>query len=433
MNQKQNIEQFLNIPEIFLIEFNFKNSSIEVREQLTFNDVFLRDFYEIIQGHCKEFAYISTCNRVSFYFTSSDYHKSADFIRCELARLVDKPLEQLETQMLNMYGSNAIRHLLSVISSLDSMVLGENEIFGQIKTAYKKCVKLGTTGLIINRLFHQAFSTGKRVRNETDICKNPLSIASIAVEKAVEAYGALKNKDILIVGSGEMADLLLKNIIKQGHDNTITIANRSKEKAEELLHSNNVKQYNVIHINELRSSDISYDLIFTSTSSRQYLLEYETIKNSALKNLIVCIDISVPRNINPNIKDHDSVLLFDIDDLREISNRNLERREGSISKVKEIIEQDIEEFLFWYSGLEMTPIIVKLQNKFDEVRIQELQKYKNKKLSHLSENDFQIIEELTRQIMIKTLHNPITALKKYQQRKPDSHVSLETIIEELFH
>jgi glutamyl-tRNA reductase len=331
-----------------------------------------------------------------------------------------------------------VKHLLSVVSSLDSMVIGENEITGQIKESYKKAVESGTTGTILNRLFHRAFTTAKRVRTETEISKNPLSIASIAVEQAKSIFHDISTKSALLIGAGEMGELILKYLVKENL-NKIVLANRTSENAERICRD---IDYNaeIISLNKVDQALAQVDIVITSVTAPHHVITSADIKNIMFEREgkpIFLIDIAVPRNIDPSVTETENVYLYNVDNLKDIADNNMRGRMLELDKAKSIIDEDVDEFVHWYDELSIAPTITVIKNKFDEIRNIELNKYRSRKMKHLSEEDFKLVEEITCQIMNKTLHNPIINLKKQRNccAEPETDESLKKntkFLEDLF-
>ena len=432
MNRK--IEKKTNeIPEIVLVGLSHKSAPVDIREKFTLDEKIIPEFLEKAKkGAINEIVYLSTCNRMSVYFTAVDVHRAVNHIISLLEEYSGLQREMFENYLYRKYSRDAILHLLSVASSLDSMVVGENEIIGQVKQAYRASVDNKKTGILLNRLFHQAFNTAKKVMTETKISQNPLSIAFIAVERAKSVFGDLSDKKTLLIGAGEMGELILKYFTKSSV-REITIANRSLHNAEKIVNEIN-REAHVIPLDDIELAAVDADIIITSISCQNHVLGYDLLKRISEKRdeQLFLIDIAVPRNIDPSAAELSRITLFNIDDLKQISDENMKNRLGEIEMASRIVNSDATEFFTWYEGLEVVPIINKLQKKFDEVRINELKRYRQKKLKHLSETDFAFVENLTEQIMTKTLHNPIMALKRYQTSRSNSHLDLESIIEELF-
>lgn len=428
------------VPEICMIGMNHKTAPVGIRENFSLNDENISELLQRLHSvDIKEAVCISTCNRVEVYLVSDEAWQTIEEVIKIFEEISSLSRENFESSLYKKYSIDAVHHLLSVTSSLDSMVVGENEIIGQVKDAYKQSAELKSTGQILNRLFHQAFNTAKRVRTETEIAKNPLSVAYIATELAKSIFEDLSRKKALLIGAGEMGELILKYLTKY-NVNDITIANRSFHNAERIANNINIEAH-IITLDDIKATTNEFDIIISSLSSPNYIITPETTRNAIKKRKnrpLFLIDISVPRSIDPEISKLDNVFLYNIDDLKSIADENLKSRLKEVELAKHLIKSDTEEFYEWYEGLAIVPIIVNIQKKFEEIREIELDKYKRKKLKHLQQDDLTIIEELTKQIMKKILHNPIMYLKSHQSNskredaKRDSIREIIKIVEELF-
>ncbi|MDY6934733.1 MAG: glutamyl-tRNA reductase [Spirochaetota bacterium] len=403
------------IPEIILIGMSHKTAPVKMREHFSLANENISEFLlRLCSCGIKEAVCISTCNRVEVYVASHDIKESVDSVLEIFEEISSLKRDDFEDSIYKKYSKEAILHLLTVASSLDSMVVGENEIIGQVKEAYRKSSIEKCTGQILNRLFHQAFNTAKRVRTETEIAKNPLSVAYIATELAKSIFEDISQKKALLVGAGEMGELILKYLTKCNIGEVI-IANRSFHNAERIANNIN-REARIITLEDIRYSAAEVDIIISSVLTPEYMITPITAK-SAIKRRgnqpLFMIDIAVPRSIEPEVGRINNVFLYNIDDLKSIADENLKSRLREVELAESLIELDAEEFYEWYEGLVVVPTIVKIQDKFDEIRKKELNKYKRRKLKHVSDEDFQLIEELTNQIMTKTLHNPIVYLKNH--------------------
>lgn len=400
--------------EIGLIGLNHITAPVDMREKFSLDENDVSMILERTKAEgIDEVVCVSTCNRMEIYFTSPDSLSTVESILGIIEDISSLSKDQFKNILYKKYSKEAVFHLLTVTSSLDSMVIGENEIFGQIKDSYRNSVEKKRTGSILNRLFHQAFNTAKRVRTETEISKNPLSVAFIATELAKSIFDDMAKRKALLIGAGEMGELILKYLTKYNLSG-ITIANRSYHNAERIVSEIN-KKADIIPLDDIYRTLPDVDIIISSVSSPDYIISYEqakdTLKKKKGKSPIFLIDIAVPRSIDPKITKLGNMFLYNIDDLKSIADKNLKRRLKEVDLAKQLIESDTEDFFKWYDQLSVVPTIVKIQNQFNEIRIDELDKYKRRKLKHISEEDFCIIEELTKQIMTKTLHNPIIYVK----------------------
>ncbi len=277
------------------------------------------------------------------------------------------------------------------------------------------------------------------MRSETEISKNPLSVAFIATDMARCIYPDLSEKKALLVGAGQMGELILKYLTKYGVGEII-IANRSLHNAERIAEEIN-RDARVILLDEIMNIAYDVDIVITSVSAPHYMITAEMIRAvmpERDERPLVFIDIAVPRNIDPEVGDIDNVHLYNVDDLQGIASENLKNRLNEVQLAEEYIDQNVREFMEWHGEMSLTPTITTIQNKFDEIRCSEVERYRKKKLKHLSAEDFEIVEDLTRQIMSKTLHNPIMNLKKQHRcgddRKHDAEVLRRKtkFVEELF-
>ncbi|MCP4553488.1 MAG: glutamyl-tRNA reductase, partial [Bacteroidetes bacterium] len=261
----------------------------------------------------------------------------------------------------------------------------------------------------------QAFKTAKRVRTETAIAKNPLSVAYIATELAKSIFEDISRRKALLIGAGEMGELILKYLTKFNIEEII-IANRSFHKAERIASEIN-REVRIITLDDIKDMASEVDIIISSVFVPDFLLTYNVARDLLKKRKnqpLFMIDIAVPRSLDPEAGKVKNIFLYNIDDLKSIADENLKNRLKEVELAKQLIDLDTDDFFEWYEGLSIVPSIVSIQNKFDEIRKKEIKKYKKRKLKHVSEDDLNIMEELTAQIMKKTLHNPILYLKGYQ-------------------
>lgn len=411
------------IGNLVLLGLSHKTAPVETRELFSLPESQLSAFYErLIEAGVSEAVYVSTCNRVEIYMTAEDSESAVETIKKLMAYYTRLPHDDFMSSVYTHYGTDVVKHLLNVTSSLDSMVVGENEITGQIKDCFSKAVNAGVTGSVLNRLFHRAFKTAKRVKTETGISKNPLSIASIAVDRAKEIFQDLSEKSVLLIGAGEMGELILKYLVKDNL-NKIVVANRTVENARRVCLDMNFEA-DIIPLAKLDTALAEVDIVISSVTAPHHVItkrDMEIIMMERTDKPLFIIDIAVPRNVEPSVGLLENVYLYNIDHLKEIADLNKKSRYDEVKKAEAIIEEDAAQFLCWYDELSVTPSITALKNKFDEIRKMELYRFRNKKLKHLSEEDFKIVQELTCQIMKKTLHNPIMNLKKEATNCDDGH------------
>jgi glutamyl-tRNA reductase len=429
------------IAEIILLGLSYKTAPLEIREKFTFDEATLKKFHERVKrSGIDEIVYLATCNRVEVYFTAREIHRSLESLMKLFEEFTGLSSEIISQYTYKKYSRDVVHHLLTVASSLDSMVIGENEILGQIKQAYRDSVLHKNSGILLNRLFHQSFNTAKKVRTETGISQNPISIAYIAVEQALAEFeGNLSNRKALLIGAGEMSELILKYLTKKNIQE-ITIANRSLPNAETIVERIN-KEAHIIPLSCIEAVAGQVDIIITSVTCSDYLITHTMMQSIAHKRggkPLFIIDIAVPRNVDPAVSSIKNVVLYNIDDLKSIADENLKNRLKEVEAAMRIVQTDSNELFEWYEGLEMVPMIVHIQECFDKIREREVAKYRRRQLKNMTEADFQHIDDLTKQIISKILHNPIMAIKQNKALNLEGYHDKEDIkqkikiLEELF-
>jgi glutamyl-tRNA reductase len=309
------------------------------------------------------------------------------------------------------------------------MILGEAQILGQVKDAYSTARALSSTGLVLNQLFEKAFNVAKKVREETGISERGVSISSAAVELAKKIFEDLENHSVMLVGTGEMAELAAKHLISYGVK-TVYVASRTYERAIALAQTLNGC---ALDFDAFKEELYRADIVITSTAAPTFIIHKEMIEQAIHKRKnkpIFLIDIAVPRDIAPEVNDLENVYLYDIDDLQNVVSANMEERQKEAENAMEIIKEEVTKFNNWFSTLDVVPTIIEMRNRAEEMRKNEVDKTL-KNLSHLSENDQKAIHQLTQSLVNKILHKPTINLKKKIQSK-DGHVYLKAI-RHLFH
>lgn len=427
--------------EIVMIGLSHKTAPIEIREKFTFDREMLSRFYSLVPScGIDEVVYLATCNRVELYFTATDRHHSVERLTELVEEFTGLSRDVFSPYMYRKDSHDVVLHLLTVASSLDSMVIGENEILGQIKQAYRDSVMHKNSGILLNRLFHQAFNTAKKVRTRTGISQNPLSIAYIAVEQAKKLFnGDLTNRRALLVGAGEMGELILKYMTKN-NIGEIIVSNRSLNNAETVVERIN-REARILPISEISSESSMVDIIITSVACHDYILDYNALKSITTERAgrpLCVIDIAVPRNVDPDAVNLEGITLCNIDDLKAIADENMKSRLGEVEAALQIVHNDAADLLEWYEGLEMVPMIVRMQQSFEKIREREIEKYRKRRGKDVTEEEMTLVEELTKQIISKILHNPIMAIKENKSLQLQGYHTKEAIkqkiqiIEEIF-
>ena len=400
---------------IIVIGLSHKTATVEIREKVAFSpNLIEKPLHDLIAlDDIIEGVIISTCNRVEIYATTRDIAGGIARIKRFLADYHHIPLETLEQHLYSHHSEDAIRHVFRVASSLDSMIVGEPQILGQIKTSYGYAAEYKSSGIILNRFLHKAFSVAKRVRTETKIASSAVSVAFAAVELAKKILGELNDKTVMLVGAGEMCELAAKHFLNSGAKG-VMVTNRTFERAERLAEAFDGE---AIRFEELFQHLHRADIVLSSTGAPHIIIGpkdvEEVIKRRRFKPMFF-IDIAVPRDIDQKVDEVENAYLFTVDDLQEIVQANLAQRSLEAEKAEEIIDQEIGQFYKWLSSLEVTPTIVALRNRFDEIRRAELDKTFST-WKDLPPDAEKRLEAMTMAIMNKLLHSPSTVLKQAGQ------------------
>ncbi len=416
-------------PEIALLGVNHKTAPVEIRECLTLRNFPDSSPLELLSGipGIKEAVFLSTCNRVEALVTcqGEDAIESVKQLWLSRSDLNEKKLNQ---SLYVHRNQEAIRHLFRVAASLDSMVVGEPQILGQIKDAYKKAVEAKATGMILNRLLHKAFSVAKRVRTETRIASHAVSISYAAVELARKIFGDLYGKTAMLIGAGEMAELAAQHLKTNGVKGLI-VANRTLSRAVNLARDLGGKP---ISLDEVDQALVDVDIVISSTGAPDIILTRDRVKKimrPRRHNLLFFIDIAVPRDIDPKVNDIENVYLYDIDDLKGIVEFNKAEREKEAARAERIVESEVIKFLSWMESLDIVPVIQRIQQKGEEIRQRELSRSK-KCLKGLTAEQEKALDVMTRSIVQKLLSDPIIFLKK--NVSPENNKQLLDITSKLF-
>ena len=398
--------------EVIVFGLNHKTAPIEIREKLSFSKgqvsyahkELLKD--QIIQ----EVMLLSTCNRVELFAVMESGEKGIRIFKEFMAGFHHISMEILDNVSYCYLQKDAVRHLFRVACSLDSMVVGEPQILGQIKEAYNQALEDQSIGSLLTDLLEKSFHVAKKIRTETGICKNAVSISFAAVELAKKIFDKIEGKTVLLVGAGEMSELAAKHLLVNGVKN-IYVANRTHSRAEELA-----RQFNgqVISFASLKENLELMDIIITSTSAPHFVFHKEEIQKTLHRRKnrpLFFIDIAVPRNVDPAVNKCADVYVYDIDDLQMVVNSNLLERQKEAKYAESIVERHVEQFWDKVNSANVIPTIVELTKKFEDIRQQELKKAFSK-LPDLSEADREVINCLASAITKKVLHDPICLLRK---------------------
>ena len=398
--------------KIVNIGMNHETAPVELRECLATETgnvakalSFMRDTESIKEG-----LFLSTCNRVEALFTTETVREARRRMVSFLSELGGIPEESFLSALYSFEGMDAVKHIFNVAASLDSMIVGEPQILGQIKDAYAEAAKEKTSGVILNRLMHRAFHVAKRVRTETGIGGAAVSISYAAVELAKKIFHDLDGKKVFLIGAGEMAELAAKHLMGQGV-NSMAVANRTFDRAvrvAKLFHATPVS------FDEIGSRLTEVDIVITSTASPDYVITYDQVKTSLRKRrnrALFFIDIAVPRDVQPEINTLNNVYLYDIDDLKGVIESNMAQRQQEAIRAESIVLEEVVKFENWLKTLAVVPTIVSLRDKAESIVQAEL-KRSTSALGQLTSDQKKVIQTLSRSIVEKIINDPILFLKE---------------------
>ena len=398
---------------------NHKSAPVEVRERLAFDEPSLAAALLDLKGRpgfC-EGLILSTCNRVEVALTCED--ATASLAVDEFLADTRQVARDWVTPYLYHYeDGDAIRHLFRVAASLDSMVVGEPQILGQLKSAYALAKEHGAVTGFLDALLTRAFNVAKRVRSETEIGANAVSVSYAAVELARDIFGTLNDKKVMIVGAGKMSELAARHLRRSGATH-IYVTNRTHERAVEMAQIFDGK---IVEYTKFMAALPEVDIVITSSGAPHYIITRDDMKKviDARRNRpMFLIDIAVPRNIEPSVNKLDNVFLYDIDDLQKVVDSNLEGRMHSAEEAEAIIREEVERMMARLKAREVVPTIVSLQEQLEKLRAGELARMRGK-LGTLSPEQEEALIALTKGIINKVAHGPISELRRHAN-EPDGH------------
>jgi glutamyl-tRNA reductase len=398
--------------ELLALGVSHKTAPLELRERLSLTEGravgALRDLTAAEGIH--EAAAISTCNRTELYLIVSDPVEAEATALGVLSRQAEIRPTELLRHLFSYRASEAARHLLRVTAGLDSMIVGEAEIQGQVKRAYELALVEGATGPILNRLFRAALAAGGRARDETAISEKGVSVPSVAVELARRALGDLEDRRVLIVGAGETAELVGKALIARGVS-TVFVANRHYDRAIGLAQRFDGE---AVRFEELPTELDSADIVVCATTSPHHIVEREGLEQVMAKRggrPLIAIDLAVPRDIEPACREVAGVSVYDIDDVQQIVERNTSGREAEARGAERIIEAELDRFERWLASLEVVPTIAALRGRGEEVVRRVLAENENR-WEGLTEGDRERVETMARAVASRLLHEPTLRMRR---------------------
>jgi glutamyl-tRNA reductase len=401
---------------------NHTTAPVEVRERLAFDQNHLPEVLSELREvpGVQEGLILSTCNRVEVALSAEDQTDPRECVEQFLARSRKVDRGAIHPHLYHYEEREAIRHLFRVAASLDSMVVGEPQILGQLKQAWEMARAQGTVSSTLDTVLTCAFSVAKRVRSETEIGQSAVSVSYTAVELAKQIFGSLKGHKVLLVGAGKMSELAARHLERAGVSE-ILVTNRSAERARQMAE---VFGSRIVDYHTFTAALTDIDVLIASSGAPHYILRKEDMKRvmGARRNRpMFLIDIAVPRNIEPSVNELESVFLYDIDDLQKVVEQNLKGRRQEAEEAEKIVADEVERLLTRLRGREMGPVIVSLQQQLEAIRLSELERVRGK-LGGLSPQQEQAIQMLTKGIINKIAHAPITELRRHAETQNGSHV-----------
>ena len=425
---------------IAVIGLSHRTAPVEIRERLSIPDQTMEASLQKLRADDEvlEASILSTCNRLEIYALLRHPEQGISAVGRFLSSHSGLEVEELSPHLFTFHHEEAIAHLLRVAAGLDSLVLGEGQILSQVK----KMVRLGqehrSIGPILNRLLTQAVGTGKRVRTETNLGTGAVSISSAAVELAQLKVGQARGLDelvpldqeqVAVVGAGRMARLLLQHLQAKGCKGLVLL-NRTVTKAELLAADFPALPVQCRPLDDLDHCLSTCSLVFTSTAADDPIITAHRLSALNRRSSLMLVDIGVPRNISADTADLPGVASFDVDDLQEVVARNQEARREIAAEAEVLLEEEARLFLEWWDGLEAVPVVNRLRRQLEDIREQELQKALSRMGPDLSSRELKVVEALSKGIINKILHTPMTNLRAPQPRQ-QRHTAMR-VVEQLF-
>lgn len=389
-----------------------KTAPVALRERLALPEgraaAFLRELLEHPELH--EAVAISTCNRTELYLFAGDAVAAESAALGALSRQAGTPLTELLGRIYSMRDTEAVRHLFSVASGLDSMIVGEAEIQGQVKRAYELALVESASGPLTNRLFRDALGAGKRVRTETAIGRSRVSVSTVAVELARSTLGELDSRRVLVIGAGEQGEVTAQALSHAGV-HTVFVANRRYDRAIGLAQRFGGA---AVRFDDLPSELVNSDIVVSCTSSPHQIVgrdELELVMDARAGRRLVLIDIAVPRDIDHSVRELPGVDLYDMDDLQREVARNLSGREAEVERARTIVDEEVARFDAWLAGLDAVPTVAALRERGEAI-VAQLLRENESRWEGLSDADRERVEVLARAVVSRLLHEPTLRLKR---------------------
>ncbi len=401
---------------IIVVGLSHKTAPVEIREKLSIPEPQTETAIAHLSSypHIDEVAILSTCNRLEIYIVTSETERGIREVTQFLSEHSRLPIQSLRQHLFMLLHSDAVMHLMRVAAGLDSLVLGEGQILAQVKNTHKLGQQYSGIKTILNRLFKQALTAGKRVRSETSIGTGAVSISSAAVELAQMKTTNLSDCRVAIIGAGKMSRLLVQHLISKGATQ-ISIVNRSQERAQQLANLYPDQPIYTYALSEMMAVIAKSDLVFTSTSATEPILDRSRLEKVLDSHgCLMLFDISVPRNVDADVNELSHVQAFNVDDLKAVVAQNYESRRQMAEEAEKLLDEEISAFDLWWRSLETVSTISCLRNKIETIREQELEKALSRLGAEFADKHQEVIEALTRGIVNKILHDPMVQLRAQQ-------------------
>lgn len=411
---------------IVSVGLNHKTAPVEIRERIAFPSHLLPAALAEAATDLKETVILSTCNRMELYCLARNPHDGYRGVKRFLSRFHGLEEHYFADHLYFHTNDSAVRHLFCVSSGIDSMIIGEPQILGQVKSALDQAMGSHTTDKVLSALFRQAVTVGKRARTETAIGQNAVSVSYVAVELARKIFGRLDTLRVLLIGAGEMSELAARTLLDCGA-RSVAVANRTLANAEELASRIGGK---ATGLDSLEDSLQEADVVISSTGASELIIGPKLLRQvmrARHNRPLFLVDIAVPRDIDPEVQRLENVFLYDIDDLQDVIAANQREREREVEKVRAIIDEETEKFVNWFKSLEVVPLIVAMRQRAEDIRQMEIGKASTA-LADLSEQHWSALNALTSAIVNKILHEPTVRLKQHANGK-NGYVYTEAIRE----
>jgi len=399
---------------IVLVGLSHRTSPLPVRESLAFSQDRLPEALRRMrqEGGVAEAMILSTCNRVELYGRGED---DEDGGRLEefLCAFHGRPRDEIAPYVYRLTGADAVRHAFRVAASLESMVIGEPQILGQVKDAYQAAETAGTLGSALNALRNRSLAAAKRARTETGIGENAVSVSYVAVELARKIFGQLRDRNVLLVGAGKMSELAARHLVRSGARATV-LGGRTFERAEALAAALGGRP---APFESLRAELAAADIVISGTGAPGIVVHREDVEHARAarggrhQRPLFLIDIAVPRDIDPAARKVGGVFLYDLDDLKAVAEANLRERQKEASAAEGLVEREVREFLEWQKSLDVVPILVELRRRADQIRQSEMERAR-RRLGPLTPEQEAALEAATTAIVNKLLHSPTVLIKE---------------------